>query len=294
METLEKGVNKTVRKVSVSGKGGTGKSVISTLLAKVLTEIGYSVVVIDSDESNPGLYRMLGVNKAPKPLYDLFGGRQQVERVADEVSLSGGARAEAIDKILKLFRLGDKISIEDIPSEYFAEKNNLKLLATGKITESYEGCACPIGIISKAFLDKLFLKENELAVVDMEAGVEHFGRGIDNAIDTLLIVVEPSFESVSLAGKINMLGRSCQIKEVWCLLNKIPSDSIENELQMELEKRKCEIIGAIPYDIELSEACLKGRSLGESQAKKVMHRIALSILGKPGSDRTTKELIRRV
>lgn len=271
-------MNETMRKISVSGKGGTGKSVISSLFANVLTEIGYNVVVIDSDESNPGLYRMLGVNKAPKPLYDLFGGRQRVERIVDEVSLSGGAKTDAIENILRLFKFGDNISVSDIPSEYFVQKDKIKLLSTGKITESYEGCACPVGIISKAFLDKLCLEKNELAVVDMEAGVEHFGRGIDSAIDTLLIIVEPSFESISLAGKINILGQRCHIEKTWSLLNKIPSDVVRNRLQRELEKRKCEVIGAVPYDPELSEACLAGRSLGESQAKKAMHRIALSIL----------------
>ncbi|KPJ51676.1 MAG: ATP-binding protein, partial [Dehalococcoidia bacterium DG_18] len=47
-------------KIAVCGKGGSGKSAIVTLLAKGLREKGYKVLVVDSDESNSGLYRMLG------------------------------------------------------------------------------------------------------------------------------------------------------------------------------------------------------------------------------------------
>jgi CO dehydrogenase nickel-insertion accessory protein CooC1 len=68
-----------------------------------------------------------------------------------------------------------------------------------------EGCACPMGVLSREFLKKLRLNENWIAFIDMEAGIEHFGRGIDEAIDKVILVVEPSFESLNVAEKIRDL-----------------------------------------------------------------------------------------
>ena len=66
--------------------------------------------------------------------------------------------------------------------------------------------------VLKTFLYRLFLKEREIVLVDMEAGVEHFGRGVEKHIDTLLILVEPSFESVALAAKINLLAQASGVR----------------------------------------------------------------------------------
>ena len=93
------------------------------------------------------------------------------------------------------------IMVSDIPSENILTKDNLGLVSIGKILQSLEGCACPMGVLSREFLRKLSLASDEIAIVDMEAGVEHFGRGVETSIDAVLIVVEPSFESLQLAGK---------------------------------------------------------------------------------------------
>ena len=52
----------------------------------------------------------------------------------------------------------------------------------------------------------------------MEAGVEHFGRGVDNSVDLILMVVDPSFESLKLTKKIQQLGESIG-KPVFFVLN---------------------------------------------------------------------------
>ena len=62
------------------------------------------------------------------------------------------------------------------------EKDGIRLVAIGKILQSLEGCACPMGVLSREFLKKLRLKDKEITIVDMEAGVEHFGRGVETSI----------------------------------------------------------------------------------------------------------------
>ncbi|MBU1208771.1 MAG: P-loop NTPase [Proteobacteria bacterium] len=181
-----------MQKISIAGKGGTGKSVLTTLLAKVLKEMGYRVLIVDADESNPGLYRMLGFHHGPSDLIDLFGGPRRVMELTREM----GVPTHPLDN--------EKIYLRDIPGKYLMATDTLKLASVGKITGAFEGCACPMAEVLKTFLYRLFLKEREIVLVDMEAGVEHFGRGVERYIDTLLILVEPSFESVALASKINL------------------------------------------------------------------------------------------
>ena len=62
-----------------------------------------------------------------------------------------------------------------------------------------------MGALSREFLKRLSLQEDEMAIVDMEAGVEHLGRGVETSLDGVLIVVEPSLDSLELAEKIHTI-----------------------------------------------------------------------------------------
>jgi CO dehydrogenase maturation factor len=141
----------------------------------------------------------------------------------------------------------------------------MTLVSIGKILQSLEGCACPMGVLSREFLKKLHLNENMVAVVDMEAGVEHFGRGIDQSIDSVVLVVEPSFESILVASKIQELSTGIE-KRVFAVLNKMPSQKAVLKLESELKQKGLEVIGSVPNDPELFEACLEGRSLSNGEA----------------------------
>ena len=63
-------------RISVCGKGGSGKSTVVALLAEAFKLGGFRVLVVDSDESNSGLFRMLGLEQAPTPLMELVGGKR--------------------------------------------------------------------------------------------------------------------------------------------------------------------------------------------------------------------------
>ena len=75
-------------------------------------------------------------------------------------------------------------------------------MSSGKIHKANEGCACTMNSILEQFVAHLTLAEDEIALLDMEAGVEHFGRGTDNSVDGILMIVDPSFESLRLSAKI--------------------------------------------------------------------------------------------
>jgi len=163
-------------KISVCGKGGSGKSTLVSLLAKAAQARKLTTLVVDSDESNSGLFRMLGLDKPPIPLMTLVGGKEGIKEKMNQSSVLSETN----------------ITLEQIPYGYIKEKNGLKLISIGKIHQALEGCAGPMGVLSHEFLKKLRLGKDEKAIVDMEAGIEHFGRGIDNSIDAVLVVVESS------------------------------------------------------------------------------------------------------
>lgn len=248
-----------MQKIAVCGKGGSGKSVISRLLAGGLRERGRRVLVIDSDESNTGLYRMLGFDKPPRPLIDLLGGKQKLEKEIE-------ARIRAGESEMSLELMQEEMPVVKIPSEYIFERDGIKLVTVGKILMALEGCSCPMGIVSRSFLKKLRLEPDEVAIVDLEAGVEHFGRGVETSVDCVLVVVEPSLDSLDIAEKISELASQIQIGDVWAVLNKIGSEDIAERLTEYLGKRDIRVIGTIHQNREIFESCLEGRLLRENAA----------------------------
>jgi len=236
-------------KISVCGKGGSGKSALTSLLANQAISRGLGVLVVDSDESNSGLFKMLGFQNPPVPLMELIGGKKKLK----EKMRNPNVLAES------------HLFVKDIPSGHLIRRNGLMLVSIGKILQAFEGCACPMGVLNREFLKKLRLSKNEIAIIDMEAGVEHFGRGIDESIDRVLLVVEPSFESIALAEKIKKITAGMN-RAASAVLNKIDSEKIAHKLEGELKTRDIEVIGTIPNDPLVFEACLEGRAISGGEA----------------------------
>ncbi len=255
-----------MQKIAVCGKGGSGKSVIVRLLADGMRARGLRILVVDSDESNTGLHRMLGFASPPRPLIELLGGRQKVEAEI-EARIRGGESEMA----LQLIR--EEMLVAKIPPEYILETDGIKLVTIGKILMALEGCACPMGIVSRSFLKQLRLEADEIAIIDLEAGVEHFGRGVETSVDCVLVVVEPSIDSLEVAERISELASQMQIADVWAVLNKITSEEIATRLKGYLNKRHINVIGAIRQDTEIFESCLEGRPLHGGVAAEDINKI---------------------
>jgi CO dehydrogenase nickel-insertion accessory protein CooC1/predicted RNA-binding protein len=153
------------------------------------------------------------------------------------------------------------------------EKDGIRLVSIGKILQSLEGCACPMGALSREFLHRLSLEEDEIALVDMEAGVEHFGRGVDTSIDGVLAVTEPSFDSLELAQTISALAKEVGMEGVWAVLNKTPSPQVASKLSEELQGKGVLVIGSISYDPEVFAAGLEGRPIGDSHVERQIEEI---------------------
>jgi CO dehydrogenase maturation factor len=209
---------------------------------------------------------MLGFDYPPIPLMELVGGKKSLQQKMGQPSVLAESR----------------IVLEDLPPQYLVQKDGLMLVGIGKILQSLEGCACPMGVLSREFLKKLALAEDELAIVDMEAGVEHFGRGVETSIDSVLVVVEPPLESVNVGQKIHDLASEIGIRNVWAVLNKVPSGDIATRLRTELQERQIEVVGCIYFDADIFSSSIDGRMPVKGVAVQEIKDVLNRILAKAG------------
>ncbi len=240
-------------KIAICGKGGCGKSTTTTLLGKELARMGQNVLVIDSDESNFGLHRQLGV-ELPRDFTEYFGGK---DRAFKTMMTSGILEQMKLSAFAKKF-FSEDWTLSDIPEEYYEKKDGVMLMSSGKIHQANEGCACTMNSIIQQFIMHLQLREMETAILDMEAGIEHFGRGTDNSMDIILMIIDPTYESMQLAGKIGELARSIE-KPILYILNKVTEDS--RELMEGAVEDKNQIAAVIPQNKEILEAGMFGKEL---------------------------------
>ena len=250
------------QKIAVCGKGGTGKSTIVALMASAFLELGYFVWVMDTDESNAGLPRMFGFSQQSRPLMALL------ERCAP------GKTKPSADWFTQR-----EILLQDIPGEYILGRDNLRFLMTGKITDPFQGCACSMSDLARDLVRKSVLKEKEVMLIDTEAGVESFGRGVERGVDTVLIAVEPSAESIALAEKIRYMAEAIGVNRVRVILNKIPSEIVEKRIIEGVEEKKIKVIGSLYLDSQISDASLEGKAPPrDSYAQKAIKEVANRLL----------------
>jgi len=250
-----------IRRIAVAGKGGVGKSTIVNLVAVSLLAKGLRVLVLDTDESNPGLFRLFGFEKEPVPLMTLLGKGP---------AGTPGPGAEWLAR--------DQIAIGDIPDRFVLTANGLKFLMVGKIDDPFQGCACSIADLTRDLMEKLMVNDGEAVLVDVEAGVESFGRGVERNVDTLLIVAEPSYESMAVAAKIAFMAGGMGISRIGAVLNKVPSAQVARRMTEELEKKGVKSLGAVYLDAAVSEAAFEGRPPGNSRALEDVGRIVDGLL----------------
>ncbi len=250
------------RKVAVCGKGGTGKSTLTALLAGALRREDYTVLVIDSDESNPGLPRLLGLDSLAAPLASLLERFSMGDRKPDTSWLEAA-----------------RITLETIPRAFIVSAPRMKFLTVGKIIDPFQGCACQMADLARDFVQKIELGMKEIVLIDMEAGVESFGRGMERGVDTVLAVVEPSFDSLALAEKIRYMSEGIGIPAVQVILNKIPSPEMEKKLREELGNKKMTVAGAVYLDPQVSQAGFTGKKLpNDTEAAARVKQIVAAIL----------------
>ncbi len=234
-------------KLLICGKGGCGKSTVSALLAKAMHKREKNIFLVDADESNIGLYRMLGLD-IPEPLMDNLGGKKGFREKSKASGVSFGGSSQLFP---------ENLSVTQLPKECIASLDGIRVMSVGKIHHFKEGCACPMGSLFRMLFSSMTFKENDLVIVDTAAGVEHFGRNLDGQCDHILCVVDPSYESIMMAKRVGGFAREANLP-VSVVLNRITPD-VETDLNQALKRTN--IIGRLPDSRSLFLNNLKGNPL---------------------------------
>jgi len=227
-------------KLAITGKGGTGKTTIAVFLAKYLARQGREVVLIDADpDANAAMALGLDGSVEVRPIIEL----------KDLIQERTGAKGPG-----QLFSLTPKV--DDIPERYAVSVDGVRLLRMGRLKKGGTGCLCPENAFVRALLNHLVFQKDGVLIMDMEAGVEHLGRGTAQGVDMMLVVVEPGKRSIETARAISQLARDIGIKYVGVVINKYRSPA---ELEAIREQvAPLPVIGQVPYDEGIARADLEG------------------------------------
>ncbi len=165
--------------------------------------------------------------------------------------------------------------VDDLPESLGRESDEgVRLLIMGTVKKGGGGCVCPESVMLKALMSHLVLYHDDRVIMDMEAGIEHLGRGTAQGVDRLLIVVEPGRRSLETAAKVRDLTEDIGLNRLAAVGSKVRNREQEEFLRANLDG--IPLIGTIPFSEEIAEADLEGRpsSLEEPVVRAAIEQIA--------------------
>lgn len=227
-------------KVAVTGKGGVGKTTLTSLLAYAYAEHGFTVLAIDADPS-PCLGGALGFPE------ELIRGLTPIAEMEELIYERTGAQPGTIGGYFKL-----NPRVDDIPDRFSAEHRGIHLLELGAVKMGGSGCICPESTILRTLVTHILLRRNEVVLLDMYAGVEHLGRATADAVDALLIVVEPTARSLGTAEQIKALAGDLRLTRLYLVGSKVQSE--EDRAFIRDHSPGLPVLGFLPIDPGVRQA----------------------------------------
>jgi len=200
-------------KIAITGKGGVGKTTLASLLAHLYAQDGYTVIAIDADP-DANLASALGFSPAEAAQIT------PIAEMSDLIEERTGAKPGTFGGI---FRMNPRV--DDIPERFAAVHGNVRLLVMGTVRKGGAGCVCPENTLLKTLVTHLLLRPKEVVILDMEAGIEHLGRATAQAVDALIVVVEPGQRSFQTASVIEGLAQDIGIPHVYVVGCKVRNDA---------------------------------------------------------------------
>ncbi len=234
-------------KIAISGKGGVGKSTLAAALALLLAKQGKRVLAVDADPDS-NLAACLGVPEAERK--KIVPISRQTALIEERTGAKAGQYGQA-------FRMNPEVS--DLSEKYAVLKDGVALLVLGAVEKGGGGCACPENVLIRALVTDLVLYRNEALIMDMEAGVEHLGRGTASGVDTMIVVIEPGQRSIETAYRILRLSGEIGIRNVRIVANKVNGPQDEAFVRAAFPGKP--LLGVIPFSDELRSADREGRSV---------------------------------
>ncbi|MCD8363185.1 MAG: AAA family ATPase [Lachnospiraceae bacterium] len=231
-------------KIAVTGKGGVGKTTFAATLARLYADEGKSVLAADVDpDANLGL--ALGF---PEDVLDSIIPISKMRKLVEERTGAGPDNT--------FYKLNPQVS--DIPDTYSKTYNGVKLLTLGTVETGGGGCVCPEHVMLRRILSNLVIHRDEVVIMDMEAGLEHLGRGTCEAMEQFVVVIEPGARSVQTYKNVKRLALDLGIRQVRVVANKVRSAEDEEFVRSRIPAE--DLLGFIHYNAEVIDADRQGKA----------------------------------
>ncbi|MBR6951970.1 MAG: AAA family ATPase [Oscillospiraceae bacterium] len=231
-------------KVAITGKGGVGKTTLSATLARLYAAEGRTVLCADVDpDANLGL--ALGLTE------EEVNAIVPISKMRSLIEERTGATKDNL-----FYKLNPQVS--DIPDAYAKEVNGVKLLVMGTVETGGSGCVCPEHVMLKAILSSLSFRKDDVVIMDMEAGLEHLGRGTASVMDQFIVVVEPGARSIQTYQKVKQLAADIGVHRVRVVGNKVRGEADRQFIESRIPAE--DILGFISYNAEVIDADRNGLS----------------------------------
>jgi len=220
--------------IGVSGKGGTGKTVISALLIKLLSGKN-SILAIDADPDS-NLPEALGV---------------EFERTVGDV------REGILESTSSRMGISDpQLQFQKEIAEIIKEEDDYDLIVMGR--PEGPGCYCPVNNILREIIDTLS-SSYDYTIIDCEAGLEHLSRRTTRDVDVMLVVSDGSVKGLKTAQRIKKIAEeiNVDVRKIVPVANRIP-DGMENTVREEGKKYGIDFVEIIPFDPLIAEYDMRG------------------------------------
>lgn len=233
-------------KIAVTGKGGVGKTFIAATLACTFAGSGLRTIAIDADTS-PNLALTLGMSQKEAA---------SILPVAENNKLIEEKTKTDYPGVFRLTYTVDDI----VTKEAVKTPCGVYLIVMGMVRTMGGGCACPAHNLIRTLMTHLIVERDEVVILDMEAGVEHLGRGTAKNVDIMLIVTDAHQASLVTAGRIADLAGQAGIPRIVYLANRVTGHEVIERIISSAKEHGVSVIASVPYDSEVLQAGMLGKS----------------------------------
>ena len=238
-------------KIAVAGKGGSGKTLVAGSLAFLLSRAGYTTLAIDAD-SAPNLSLLLGLSPEKS---------DAIVPISKNAELIAAKTGTAYPGVYSL-----NFTVDDVVAKYaIATPAGPHLLVMGTVTSMGAGCTCPANSMVRTLLRHLLMERDDMVILDMEAGVEHIGRGTAESVDMMLVVSDAHQQSLAIAGRIAAMAQDAGIPRVELVGNRVLDAGQEMVIGDFARAHALTVAGMIPFDPAVTRAGVAGDSVAALQ-----------------------------
>lgn len=232
-------------RIALVGKGGSGKTTVTTLLANQAKNLGYRTWVIDAD-INQHLAESMGMSAQEARSIPPLG--LEIKRIKEYIS--GQNTRVSADKVIKTTPpgTGSNFIIPEEPNDlvkYFSkEHQGIKISVTGPMIHEEVGTHCyhsKTGAV-ELILNHTIDTKKDCIIVDMTAGADSFASGLFTKFDLTVIVCEPTNKSVGVYHQYREFSDPYNVKVV-AIGNKVEDQEDEDFIKANID----EVAGFIPY-----------------------------------------------